>query len=625
MCGICGYLSTNPTTEKQLWEMTNTMTHRGPDDSGIWTHEDNGYHIGFGHRRLSIFDLSQMGHQPMETDDGSLAGVYNGEIYNFLELRAQLEKEGYRFRSNCDTEVLLYAFQKWGEDCVSRFNGMFAFAIYDKQKHRAVFIRDRMGKKPLYYYHCGQTFIFGSELKALMEHPEFVRDINREMISAYLTHKYYPAPHTVFQNTYKLEAGCALVWENGAVSIRKYWDLLEKYRQRQSSPVLDVNEAKEGVKTYLRKSVEQRLAADVPVGVFLSGGIDSTLVAGMAAEVTDKPVRTFTIGSYYEMHNEADRAKRIAQHLGTEHTELYVSDEEVQSLAADIPQYFDEPFADDSQIPTMLVSRLAKQDVTVALSGDGGDELFCGYKSYDKLRRYQALDPVAGLVKGIISLPGISNLHIDKRLPKTVRALINNRSPHTKVQLGTYVREEITSEIVKGHAASAIFDIEKDIDSKDWGEKYMLLSFLTSLPDLMLCKTDRASMRYGLELRCPLLDIDVVEYAFGLPMELKYRSGEKKWLLKQIAYDYVPRELLDMPKKGFDLGVAKQLKGPLRGMIEKYANKEILEKQGIFNYEPLARLIDKLGNTDNEGSAGDILWAFLMFQLWYQKYIEDLW
>jgi asparagine synthase (glutamine-hydrolysing) len=618
MCGICGYVSRNGITETQLERMNDTLRHRGPDDAGTWTTENNGYHIGLAQRRLSIFDLSPLGHQPMFSPDGNLVIVFNGEIYNFQTLRRQLEGEGYSFKSSCDTEVLLAAYQKWGGRCLDFLQGMFAFAIYDCAENTLFFARDRVGKKPFYYYHDGKVLIFASELKAIMEHPEFKKELKTEEISKYLCHSYIEAANTIFRNTYKLEGGCQMTWERGNLTITRYYDYFQQFTLAKEEMITDFKVAKTGLTTLLEKNVAERLVADVPVGVFLSAGIDSSVVAGTAAKMSAKQVKTFTIGFHDQERNEAPGAKRIAEHLGTDHVELYIEESELLSLLEEIPLYYDEPFADPSQIPTMALSSLARQEVTVALSGDGGDEFFCGYKMYDWLYWARILDKPAGLLYSLTNAP------MKSLLPNTARALVNNRNADYKVQLFTDVREEFIRDIVKTPYGSPKFDIEREIPARHWQEKRMLLDIVRYLPDDVLTKVDRASMKYALEARCPLLDRSIAEYSFRLPHSFKYHHRQKKWILKQVAYDMIPQELLDMPKKGFGVPLAKWLNGPLSTKVQQFTDKTVLEKQGLFNHQPLTVLVNKVAGSNSQ-IYSLVLWNFLVFQMWYQRYVEDLW
>ena len=407
MCGICGYISKKRITEEELRIMNDTMYHRGPNDSGIAIYEGtDGYSIGFAHRRLSILDLSPLGHQPMHSANGRVSIVFNGEIYNFLELKEELKE--YPYKSTCDTEVILAAYMKWGIGMVDHIHGMFAIALYDRETQDVFLIRDRIGKKPLFYWVDDGNIVFGSELKPIMKCPGFKSEIRTQLLPRYLYNQYIAAPDTIFKDVYKLEPGSILRFRNGNISKWKYWDIKEVYKRESQNQITSYEEAKEGLKQRLRNSVAGRMIADVPIGTFLSGGYDSSLVTAIAQEMSDKPVKTFCIGFDVPKYNEAEYAKEVAKYLGCEHTELYCTEKEMFDLVKSIPQYYDEPFADKSQIPSMLVSKLAKKDVTVALSGDGGDEFFCGYNVYEYVRKAQILDVPGAMVDalGRIPIPG---------------------------------------------------------------------------------------------------------------------------------------------------------------------------------------------------------------------------
>lgn len=622
MCGICGYISRTPITQAQLGAMNESLAHRGPDDKGLWTDRADGWYIGLAQRRLAVQDLSSHGHQPMVSADGSDIIVYNGEIYNFQALRRTLEARGYSYRSNGDTEVLLTAWQEWGENCLDQLEGMFVFAVYNRPTGRLFLARDRVGKKPLYYYADAGTLIFASELKAIRLHPAFHAELRVELISRYLCNLYIESPNTIYQNTCKLEPGCCMTWTDGVLQTRRYYSYLEQFALGAQQPVQHFNQAKDELSALIGDSVAKRMIANVPVGVFLSGGIDSTIVAGTAARIVPKPIRSFTIGFHAKERDEADRARAIAAHIGTEHVELYVEESTLLDLVDDIPRWFDEPHADASQIPTMLVSRLARQDVTVALSGDGGDEFFCGYNLYDWVLRAQRLDGIAGIADRMMRLPGIRPLR--RKLPATAQALIANRRADTKVQLFTDVRESFVRDMLQVPVTSAKFPLERDIHTPNWQERRMLLDICTYLPDDVLVKTDRASMKYSLEVRCPLLDPAIAEYSFRLPHAFKYHGGEKKYILKQVAYDLVPPKLLDMPKRGFGVPLAKWLRGPLKPRVRRYTDPAALQKQQIFHHEALLQLVDRVERSNSSIYSG-VLWAFVVFQMWYQMYIEDLW
>lgn len=624
MCGICGFVSKQNITLEQLKGMNDTMIHRGPDDSGEEIYPmRNGCCIGLAQRRLSILDLSPLGHQPMHSVDKRISVVYNGEIYNYQELKKELFD--YPFCSNCDTEVIIAAYLKWGISCVDRFNGMFAICLYDRETEEVYLIRDRIGKKPLYYETDGDNLFFASELKPLMARPRFQKKIDMRVLSRYLFQQYINAPDSVFENVYKLEPGSILRFHDGKITVWKYWDIKKVYHKMQENPVTDYEQAKTELKELLKKSVASRMIADVPLGAFLSGGYDSSLMTAMAQEHSNEPVKTFSIGFHEEKFNEAGYARKVAEYLGTDHTELYISEKEMFDLVKSIPEYYDEPFADSSEISTMLVSELARKDVTVALSGDGGDEFFCGYNIYENVRQAQMLDMLGGLTHDICNLPGLKRLKIEKKLPFRVQVISGNRNKETKTQFGASNYITRAEKMVLGKGESCHYLIESSYQVKDWQIRRMLLDMDTYLPGDILCKVDRAAMKYSLESRCPILDKDVMEYSFRMSHNLKFENGNKKRILKDIAYDYIPRELLDRPKVGFGVPLDKWLRGPLKEQLLDMCNREYLRRQGIFDADYVADMIEDYVRTGDGGPAtganySKISWSFFIFQQWYHYY-----
>ena len=622
--------------------MNDTMYHRGPDDSGVEIYDgSNGYSIGFAQRRLSIMDLSPLGHQPMHSENGRISVVYNGEIYNYRELKEELSD--YEFKSTCDTEAIIAAYLKWGIDMVDHIHGMFAIALYDRETSDIYLIRDRIGKKPLFYWFDGENLVFASELKPIMKCPGFKPEIRKQVISRYLLQQYITAPDTIFTDVYKLEAGSYIKFSEGKITKKKYWDIKEVYKEMSKNPVRSYAEAKEGLKERLKKSVASRMIADVPLGTFLSGGYDSSLITAIAQEHSDRPVKTFCIGFDVPRYNEAEYAKEIAKHLGTDHTELYISEKEMFELVSSIPQYYDEPFADNSEIPSMLVSKLAKQDVTVALSGDGGDEFFCGYNIYDNVRTAQLLDIPGAMVHSLSGIKGGDGTLLDK-MPFRVKVVANNRDPETKTQLVSegYIRashafitgnEEMDVPIsaaqylstdynLESNSLPVLYPVESLYGVKDFQIRRMLLDMDTYLPEDILVKMDRASMKYSLEARCPIMDTDVMEYSFRIPHRFKYHKGDKKHILKDIAYDYIPKELLERPKTGFGVPMDEWLRGPLREQLLDYSSTSFLRKQDIFDVDYVSKFINDYVVKGDGGPAtganySKIAWSFYIFQQWY--------
>ncbi len=646
MCGICGYISKKRITQEQLRIMNDTMYHRGPDDSGVEIYEGrDDYTIGFAQRRLAILDLSPLGHQPMHTEDGRVSIVFNGEIYNFLELKEELSD--YPFKSTCDTEAILAAYLRWGIHMVDHIHGMFAIAIYDRATDDLYLIRDRIGKKPLFYWLDDGNLVFASELKPIMKCPDFVPNIRQQVIPRYLFQQYIAAPETIFTDVYKLEAGGILKFHQGEIKKWKYWDIARVYSEMSKEPIESYEEAKAGLKSRLQKSVVSRMIADVPLGTFLSGGYDSSLVTAMAQEFSDKPVKTFCIGFDVPEYNEAQYAKEIAAYLGTDHTELYCTEKEMFDLVSSIPQYYDEPFADNSQIPSMLVSKLAKKDVTVALSGDGGDEFFCGYNVYDNVAQAQKLEIPGAITYALGQIPLGGGKLIDK-LPFRVRIVAGNRDPETKTQLSSpsYIKaahafitgkERMDDRITATdffntdynrhiNELPVMYPIESMYDTDNWQTRRMLLDMDTYLPEDILVKMDRASMKYSLENRCPIMDTEVMEYSFRIPHKFKYYKGDKKHILKDIAYDYIPREMLERPKTGFGVPMDQWLRGPLKEALLDYSSTDFLKKQGIFDSEYVSRFInDYIVKGDGGRATGanfsKIAWSFFIFQQWYNYFM----
>ena len=628
MCGICGYVSKKNITLEQLKAMNDTMYHRGPDDSGEEIYEARGaYQVGFAQRRLSILDLSALGHQPMHSANKRISVVYNGEIYNFQELREELSD--YPFRSNCDTEVIIAAYLKWGISCVDRFNGMFAIALYDRDSDEVYLVRDRIGKKPLYYLQQEDGIVFASELKAIMAYPGFPREIRQEVLSRFLYQQYINAPDSIFRDVYKVGPGAILRFRAGEIKTWKYWDVKQIYRKQAGRPVGSYEEAREELKELLKKSVVSRMISDVPLGSFLSGGYDSSLVTAIAQEHSDTPIKTFSIGFHEERYNEAKYAKAVAEYLGTNHTEAYIDESDMFDLVDSIPKYYDEPFADSSQIATMLVSELAKKQVTVALSGDGGDEFFCGYNIYENIRQAQMLDGLGALVHGICHLPGMRQLKAEERLPFKVRVIAGNREKECQTQFGAgnyiVMAKAMVQNTRQEEPLPVHYLVESEYGIKNWQIRRMLLDMDTYLPGDILCKVDRASMKYSLEARCPILDRDVMEFSYRIPHEYKYAKGDKKHILKEIAYDYIPKELLERPKVGFGVPLDKWLRGPLKEQLLDYSSYDYLKKQGIFDADYVSNTIQSYLKTGDSGPAtganySKMAWPFFVFQQWYQFY-----
>lgn len=624
MCGICGFVGKQNISVEDLTRMNDTIIHRGPDDAGVEIYTmRSGLNIGMAQRRLSIVDLSPLGHQPMQSKDGRVSVVFNGEIYNFRDLKKELAGE-YDFSSTCDTEVIIAAYLKWGISFVEKINGMFAIALYDRKDDSVYLIRDRIGKKPLYYWFENGEIVFASELKPIMACPGFDRKIRTEVLARYLCQQYILHPETIFENVFKLEPGGVLRWQAGQIKTWKYWDIASRYTSLSKEPIKDYATAKETLKDTLKKAVEERLFADVPVGTFLSGGYDSSLISALAVDCSSAPVNTYCIGFDNKEYNEAIYAKEIANHLGTNHTELYITEKDMFDLVDSIPEYYDEPFADSSQIPTMLVSRLAREHVTVVLSGDGGDEFFCGYNSYEKIHQAQQLDAIGALTYGVLNPLGL----IDK-LPNKARIIAKNRDKEIKTQLNiTHYASQVGP--IAGDMAlqmNPAFPFETKYGAKDWQVRRMLLDMDTYLPGDILCKVDRASMKYSLETRCPILDMRVMELSFRIPHKFKYCDKDKKHILKDIAYDYIPKEMLERPKRGFAVPMGEWLTGPLKERVMDMGSIEYLTKQGLWDAQYTNDFLNKSMQSMDAGRGSmanysHFVWAFLVFQMWYEKWMK---
>jgi asparagine synthase (glutamine-hydrolysing) len=623
--------------------MMEPIRHRGPDDSGDWVDAQNGVALGF--RRLAILDLSPAGHQPMLSADGRYVIVFNGEVYNFNQLRTELASLGHAFRGHSDTEVMLAAICQWGiQDAVQRFNGMFAFALWDRRECRLTLVRDRLGIKPLYYGWAGSVFLFGSELKALKAHPAFQAEIDRGALALYLRHNYIPAPYTIYTGFCKLLPGTILTLAGNQLGELPdpvpYWSA----RQMAESGVAHLfegsdQEAVVELDALLRESVRERMVADVPLGAFLSGGIDSSAIVALMQVQSSRPVQTFTIGFHESSYNEAEHAKEVARHLGTEHTELYVTPQEAQAVIPRLPALFDEPSADSSQIPTFLIAELARRHVTVSLSGDGGDELFGGYNRYSWARK---IWKVTGRLPGTFRTFGSAAL---LRTPSTAwDILLSNRfiPPRWRIsEAGEKIRKiaEILpadspeaiyldlvshwkepASIVRGAAepSTRLTSRESWACVPDYTAWMMYMDLVTYLPDDILVKVDRASMGVSLEARVPFLDDQrVVEFAWRLPLRMKIRNGQGKWILRQVLYQYVPCQMIERPKMGFGIPIDAWLRGPLRGWAESLLGERRLKDEGFFNPKPIRQKWQE--HLTGKHNWQYHLWDILMFEAWLEE------
>ena len=637
MCGIAGFWLRKETGNEPadlLERMGNTLAHRGPDDSGIFFDKNAG--LGLTFRRLSIIDLTAEGRQPMVSASGRYTIIFNGEVYNYEAIRAELGPQ--QWRGHSDTEVMLAAIERWGlEAAVRRFVGMFAFALWDGFERRLHLVRDRIGIKPLYYGHVEGSFVFASELKALRVFPGFQAAIDRDSLAAYMRYAYVPAPHSIYKGIHKLPPGHILTLSSNEASpvLSAYWSAAEAARNGVESRLRGGDEEiLEQLHAKLADAVRLRMISDVPLGAFLSGGIDSSTVVALMQSQSSRPVKTFTVGFHEDQYNEATHARKIAEHLGTEHTEFFVTPKDALDVVPLLPSMYDEPFADSSQIPTHLVSKLARGHVTVALSGDGGDELFCGYPRYDFVHSlWNAVRRIPGpiarsaakvmhLVPSALINNATGRLPLPRRLRQAPGEKLHRLADHLLAQdpAEIYLRAitmwpDPPAVVLNSHEYQAVPEaIRKFAEMPDIREMAMLTDLTNYLPDDILTKVDRASMAVGLEARVPLLDHRVVEFAWRLPLHFKVRHGKTKWALRQLLYQHVPAELVDRPKMGFGVPVDLWLRGPLREWAEDILAPEKLGCHGLFSVDPIRKKW-----REHVSGARDwhyLLWPVLMFQAW---------
>jgi len=635
MCGIAGFIDFHKkSTKSNIQSMIEPLNHRGPDGEGVSLFKSKNAIIGFGHKRLSIIDLSQAGKQPMALNH--LHITYNGEIYNYQEIKNELLELGHHFNGESDTEMILHAYTEWGIKAVERFIGMFAIALFDEKKQEVVFIRDRAGVKPLFYYQKNDLILFSSELKSFHEHPEFEKKLDLNAVAAYMQYGNVPTPHCIFKNCGKIKPGHYLKinLENKSQQEIQYWNVYDFYNQPKLN--LSFPEAKIQTKELLKSAFNYRMVADVPVGVFLSGGYDSTTVSSLIQAESTARLKTFTIGVPDIGLNEAPYARDIAKHLDTDHTEINCTEQEAIEMIKDLPFFYDEPFADSSAIPTTLVSKAARKDVTVALSADGGDEIFGGYNRYDFMHRYgKTLNSIPKAVRKIL-VGAMGNISSEKIPVLKDKYNFHNRYEKLKTVLNDPSEKEImlslsqqfNDEQMKSVMKSEFTSLPTMFQSKEMLEDFksplsymMAIDFQTYMLDDILQKVDRATMTNSLEGREPMLDHRILEFAAQLPDEYKYQNGIKKRILREITHDYIPKELLDRPKMGFAIPIAKWLKNELRDHVEEYLNEDRIEKQGIFNWEFITKL--KMDFYKGRKEYDSKLWYFLMFQMWYERWMEN--
>jgi asparagine synthase (glutamine-hydrolysing) len=663
MCGFLGFLGNVPTSTASdnnalLKLMADKIEYRGPDDAGYWSDEE--HCIGLGHRRLAIVDLSPAGHQPMPSGSGRYVIAFNGEIYNHSDLRAEMEGMDCRttfgmtgpWRGHSDTETLLAGFDVWGiEATVKKCIGMFAFAVWDKHTRVLTLGRDRLGEKPLYYGWQGQgdeaVFLFGSELTALKAHPVFAAKVDRGALSLFLRHGYIPAPHSIYQGIFKLQPGCLMTLSlaDRAPKLMPYWSGKSAVEQGLVRPFTGTPiQAVDTLGSLLKDAVRKQMMADVPLGAFLSGGVDSStivaLMQAVAKEQGDSSVKTFTIGFHEAGYNEAEHAKAVARHLGTDHTELYVSPQQAMDVIPKMPSLYCEPFADSSQIPTFLVSQLARQHVTVSLSGDAGDELFGGYDRYvlgqqlwSKLQLLPvgARHRIAGALKSLSPtawnrLLGPIKRFIPKRLAQgnigdklhkgagVMAAGSSDELYHLLVSQWT----DLGAVVIGGNDLPTVLtDASQQPITDHFVHQMMAFDMLSYLPDDILCKVDRAAMGVSMETRVPMLDHRVVEFAWSLSLDYKVRNGVGKWPLRELLYRYVPRNLIERPKMGFSIPLHEWLRGPLRDWAEDLLDESRLKREGFFYPTPIRQKWAE--HISGQRNWAHQLWTVLMFQAWLEQ------
>ena len=648
MCGLAGFIDTSGERNDQeltalVSRMAETMRHRGPDDEATWSDAQAGIALGF--RRLAILDLTECGRQPMHSRCERFVIVFNGEVYNHGELRQQLEAGGHPFRGRSDTEVVLAAVSRWGlQRALQSFNGMFAFALWDRRQRQLHLVRDRLGEKPLYYGWAGKSFLFGSELKSLLAYPGFEASVNRSALALYFRHNCIPAPHSIYEGVFKLPPATVLMvdcskdrQDSTPVS---YWSLLEIAASGFENPFSgSENDAIAELDRRLAQSVRARMVADVPLGAFLSGGVDSSAVVALMQSQSTRPIQTFCLGSLFNDYNEAQHARAVASHLGTAHTEVNVTAQDALAVIPQLPKIYDEPFADSSQIPTLLVSRLARQHVTVSLSGDGGDELFGGYNRHTwGAHLWNRLAPIPLSLRSLGSLtlnalspqswqwalevlepalPGkLRQRHSGNKLQKLAEALSASSPEHLYLKLVSHWDNPTKLVLGASEPATPITNPGFNLDSSSLAQRMMLLDTITYLPDDVLVKLDRASMAASLEARTPLLDHTLLEFAWSLPHQLKIRGMQGKWILRQVLHRYVPQSLLERPKAGFAVPLDAWLREPLRDWAETLLDESRLKVEGYL--DPAAIRLKWSEHLSGRRNWQFLLWDVLMFQAWLE-------
>ena len=619
MCGICGYIRyEKPIDDKApiIEKMCDLLKHRGPDDSGIFMRDN----VALGHRRLSIIDLSS-GHQPMSDEQGKIWIAFNGEIYNFQDIRRDLEQKGAPFKTHSDTEVIVQGYKMYGTDIVHKLNGMFSFAIWDDDRKRMFVARDRLGKKPLYYYAGSDRFLFSSELKSIVVDPEVPRTISPEAVDKFFSYSYIPAPLTIYEGIFKLRPGHLLVWENRAIRVEQYWDV--HYRGEADHSEGEVGYI-DRLYELLKAAVKRRLISDVPLGAFLSGGIDSSVVVGLMAELSDQPVKTFSIGFRNQNYSELPDARLVAERFATDHHEYIVEPENIIELLPKLIRHFDEPFADSSAIPTFQVSRLARRDVTVILSGDGGDELFAGYKSYKREEEFQKYKKIPKFIRENMIGPAARMLPIQARgkyFLDTISRLDADPPQALFPPIKGYLYSDEFLELTdKVEPPESIADYWQKVPEQFALSKLQYMDTKIYLPDDIMVKVDRMSMANSLETRAPLLDYTVVEFAATIPENLQMKNGTGKYILKKLAERLLPSEILTKKKQGFAIPKNEWFRSELKDYAVDMLTSQRFKDRGYFNPKHIEFIIKEHGKGVRDYSLW--IWCLLNFELWYQIYID---
>lgn len=629
MCGIVGYFALNQNhSENVIRDMCDEIVHRGPDQEGYFLADIDGSQVALGHRRLSIIDLSEKGRQPMTFKHWTI--IFNGEIYNYAQIREELILHGYEFDSHSDTAVILRAFDKWGIQCVDKFIGMFAFSIYNEQSKKIVIVRDRAGVKPLYYLKNETTFLWGSQLRSFHKFPSFEPKIDQSSLELYFSYGYIPTPFTIFEKVRKLEPGHYLEFDltNNDLKIESYWRVEDLFLEKTT---LDENEVVSKLEKLLISAFDYRMVSDVPVGVFLSGGYDSTTVAALLQKNRSENIKTFTIGFEDENYNEAPAAKQIADYLGTEHHEVICTEKEAKEIIPMLAEIYDEPFGDSSAIPTYLVSKMASKHVKVVLSADGGDEQFFGYNRYPAiLLNHSRFSKIPNLIaRGGASLASafFANNYRKSKALKTIIGVSKSENGSKFQHLNELsVNRSVTSKKFKlvnriNPAYETNFLKDLQITHLHHIDQLAVLDYKTYMVDDILTKVDRSTMAVSIEGREPLLDHRIIEFLGKIPAELKFKNGEKKHLLKEVAYKYIPKELLDRPKKGFAIPIQKWFRNDLKFLLDTYLSTEKLASHGLLNQKAIDNLLKQYFAGDD--SVFELIWFTLNFQMWYERWMTN--